>query len=136
MKKHINKQKSSENQMEKADKNIYQYGKYSFQVKMMVAGHQVSKVFDTLDEARTWRDIQRAGSALDLDEKRIFEARATKREARTFTVRQGLERYAKEVTPAKKGSKVELFRIGKAKKSSLANKSLYMVTPKDVLSFL
>ena len=61
MKKPINKQKSSENQMEKADKNIYQYGKYSFQVKMMVAGHQVSKVFDTLDEARTWRDLQRAG---------------------------------------------------------------------------
>lgn len=120
----------------KVDKNIYQYGEYSFQVKMMVAGHQVSKVFDYLDEARTWRDLQRAGSSLDLDEKRIFEARANKREARTFTVKQALERYAKEITPTKKGASVELTRIGKAKKAALASKSLYMVTPKDVLSFM
>lgn len=136
MNKTIKNQKLPKTQMERVDKNIYQYGKYSFQVKMMVAGYQVSKVFDTLDEARTWRDLQRAGSSLDTDEKRIFEARASKREARTFTVRQALERYAIEVTPAKKGAKVELFRIGKAKTTSLANKSLYMVTPKDALAFM
>jgi integrase len=128
--------KASEGQMKKVDKNIYKYGEFSFQVKMMVAGHQVSRVFDFLDEARTWRDLQRAGSSLDLDEKRIFEARANKREARTFTVKQALERYALEVTPAKKGAAVELTRIGKAKKTALASKSLYMVTPKDALAFL
>ena len=136
MKKAIKNLKQSANQMEKADKNIYQYGEYSFQVKMMVAGHQVSKVFDTLDEARTWRDLQRAGSSLDMDEKRIFEARANKRAARTFTVRQALERYATEVTSTKKGAAVELTRIGKAKKTVLASKSLYMVSPKDVLAFM
>ncbi len=135
MKKPVKNQKSK-NQMEKVDKNIYQYGEYSFQVKMMVAGHQVSKVFDFLDEARTWRDLQRAGSSLDIDEKRIFEARANKRSALTFTVKQALERYATEVTPAKKGAAVELTRINKAKKSALAGKSLYMVTPKDVLAFM
>jgi integrase len=128
--------KPPKNQMVKADKNIYQYGEYSFQVKMMVAGHQVSQVFDFLDEARTWRDLQRAGSSLDVDEKRIFEARANKRAARTFTVGQALERYATEVTPTKKGAAVELTRIGKAKKTALASKSLYMVTPKDVLAFM
>ncbi len=131
-----NNRKTSEGQMKKVDKNIYQYGKFSFQVKMMVAGHQVSRVFDFLDEARTWRDLQRAGSSLDLDEKRIFEARANKREARTFTVYQALERYAIEVTPAKKGAAVELTRINKAKRTSLVSKSLYMVTPKDALAFL
>lgn len=136
MKKTANKQKLPESPMQRVDKNIYQYGEYSFQVKMMVAGHQVSKVFDTLDEARTWRDLQRAGSSLDIDEKRIFEARANKRSARTFTVMQALERYATEVTPAKKGAAVELTRINKAKKSSLSGKSLYMVTPKDVLVFM
>ncbi len=136
MKKAVKNRKLSENQMERVDKNIYQYGEFSFQVKMMVAGHQVSKVFDTPDEARTWRDLQRAGSSLDLDEKRIFEARANKRAARTFTVKQALERYAAEVTPTKKGSAVELTRIGKAKKTALAGKSLYMVTPKDVLAFM
>lgn len=122
--------------MKKVDKNIYQYGEFSFQVKMMIAGHQVSRVFDFLSEARTWRDLQRAGSSLDLDEKRIFEARANKREARTFTVMQALDRYALEITPSKKGASVELTRIGKSQKTELARKSLYMVTPKDVLKFL
>jgi len=136
MKKSTKNQKPPENQMVKVDKNIYQYGEYSFQVKMMVAGHKVSKVFDFLYEAQTWRDLQHAGSSLDVDEKRIFESRANKRAARTFTVMQALDRYAKEVTPAKKGSAVELTRIGKAKKTALAGKSLYMVTPKDVMAFM
>lgn len=136
MKKIVKNRQSPKAHMGKVDKNIYQYGEYSFQVKMMVAGHKVSKVFDTLDEARTWRDLQRAGSSLDVDEKRIFEARVNKREARTFTVAQALERYATEITPAKKGAAVELTRIGKAKKTSLASKSLYMVTPKDALAFM
>lgn len=109
---------------------------YSYQVKMMVGGQQISETFDTLPEAQTWRDLQRASSALDLDEKRIFEARAKKREAKTYTVLQALQRYEKEVTPSKKGADVEKTRIGKAKKSNLAKKSLYMVTPKDVLSFM
>ena len=118
------------------DKNIYKRGEYSYQVKMMIGGQQISETFDTLPEAQTWRDLQRAGSALDLDEKRIFEARAKKREAKTYTVLQALQRYEKEVTPAKKGADVEKTRIGKAKKTKLASKSLYMVTPKDVLSFM
>ncbi len=136
MKKAVKNRKLPKNQMKRVDKNIYQYGEYSFQVKRMVAGHQVSNVFDTLDEARTWRDLQRAGSSLDVDEKRIYEARANKRAARTSIVRQALERYAIEVTPAKKGAGVELTRIGKARKTKLASKSLYMVTPKDVLAFM
>ncbi len=134
--KHSAKKTSSVVTMIKVDKNIYQYGGYSFQVKMMVAGHKVSQVFDFIDEARTWRDLQRAGSSLDIDEKRIFEARANKRESRTYTVKQALERYETEVTPTKKGAAVELTRIGKAKKTVLASKSLYMVTPKDVLIFM
>ena len=136
MNKSIKNPKPPKNLMTKVDKNIYQYGEYSFQVKKMVGGHQVSQVFDFLDEARTWRDLQRAGSSLDVDEKRIYEARANKRAARTFTVNQALERYAKEVTPSKKGAAVELTRINKAKKSMLSGKSLYMVTPKDVLAFM
>ena len=120
------KHNSAEVKMKKVDKNIYQYGEYSFQVKMMVAGHQISQVFDFLDEAKTWRDLQRAGSSLDVDEKRIFEARAKKRESRSYTVKQALERYEKEVTPAKKGSAVELTRIGKAKRATIASKSFYL----------
>jgi integrase len=136
MKKSDKNPKLSKVVMKKIDKNIYQYGKYSFQVKMMVASHQVSKVFDTLNEARTWRYLQRAASSLDVDEKRIFEARVNKRAALTFTVKQALDRYAADVTPAKKGASVELTRIGKAKRTALCNKSFYMVTPDDVLAFM
>lgn len=132
----IKNRQQPRSQMNRVDKNIYQYGEYSYQVKMMVAGHQASKVFDTLDEARTWRDLQRASSSLDLNEKRIFEARALKREARTYTVKQALERYEKEITPAKKGAAVEASRIRKAKRTLLATKSLYLITPKDVLAFM
>lgn len=127
---------SPELSMKQVDKNIYQYGDYSFQVKMMVAGNKASKVFDTLPEARTWRDLQRAGAALDHDEARIFEARVKKREAQTFTVRQALDKYMKEITPTKKGADVEEDRINKTKRTKLANKSLYMVKPSDVLDFL
>lgn len=136
MKKLDKNPKPSKVVMKKIDKNIYQYGKYSFQVKMMVASHQVSKVFDTLNEARTWRDLQRAGSSLDVDEKRIFEARVNKRAALTFTVKQALDRYATDVTPAKKGASVELTRIGKAQRTALSNKSFYMVSSDDVLAFM
>ena len=68
--------------MEKADKNISPHGEYSFQAKMMVAGHHVFKVFDTLDEAKIWKNLQRTDSSPDLDGKHIFETQANKRTAR------------------------------------------------------
>jgi len=40
------------------------------------------------------------------------------------------------VTPAKKGAAVELTRINKAKKTALASKSIYLLTPDDALAFL
>jgi integrase len=122
--------------VEKIDKGIYKRGEYSFQVKMMHQGIKISETFDTLRDAQTWRDLQAASSSLDIDSKRIYEARAHKRAAQTFTVRQALERYALEVTPAKKGAAVELTRIAKAKRTTFSNKSMYTVSPKDTLAFL
>ena len=60
----------------------------------------------------------------------------TQREAETFTLKQALERYAREVTPLKKGAAVELTRINKAKQTTLASKSIYLCTPDDALAFL
>lgn len=122
--------------MKKVDKGIYERGEFSFQVKMMHQGIKISETFDTLKDARLWRDLQLSASSLDVDSKRIFESRAHKREAQTYTVRQLLEKYALEVTPAKKGAAVELTRIGKSKRTSFANKSVYTISSKDVLEFL
>gem|GEM_PF-5925188 len=38
------------------EKGIYQEGEYSFRVRMMISGSKVDKTFDTLPEARIFRD--------------------------------------------------------------------------------
>jgi hypothetical protein len=56
--------------MEKVEKNIYQRGECSFQVKMMLAGHSVNQNFDTLLEARAFRDQKSFVRAIDPDAKK------------------------------------------------------------------
>lgn len=65
----------------KAEKNIYKRGEYSYQVKMMIGSHPISETFDTLPEARAFRDSKKAASVLDPDFKRVLESRIKKTEA-------------------------------------------------------
>jgi len=118
------------------DKGIYQRGAYSYQVKMMVAGHRISETFDTLEEARAFRDSKRVSRALDPDFKRVLGARVKKAEANSFTLEEALNRYEREVTLTKKGAYPEKCRIAKLKRFSIAKVSLYSLTPEDVLHFL
>jgi len=74
--------------MKKVEKGIYQRGLYSFQVKMMIAGHKLDKTFDTLSEARVFRDGHRMSQALDVHESAIIESRIKNQEA----VDQGRDR--------------------------------------------
>lgn len=129
-------QKNKKEVATKVDKNIYKRGECSFQVKMMRGNFRTSKVFDSLGEAQIWRDLQLAATALDVDEKRIFQSRANKRDAISFSVLQALKKYEKEITPHKKGADVELTRIGKAKRTKLADMSLYLVQPHHVEEFM
>jgi integrase len=118
------------------DKGIYQRGPYSYQVKMMVASHKISETFDTLEEARAFRDQKRVAKALDPDFKRVLEARVKKSEASSFTLTEALSRYEREVTKEKKGAYPEKCRIAKLKRYSISNVSFYCITPEDVLHFL
>lgn len=122
--------------MKQIDKNIYQRGEYSFQVKMMVKGKAVTHTCDSLAEARTWRDQKRVKSALDADDAAIFSARIKRRQIKTMTVEQALDKYIIEITPRKKGAPEEIYRIGKTKRTEFAQINIYMVTPEDVLDFL
>lgn len=122
--------------IEKVEKNIYKRGECSFQVKMTRAKHSVSKVFDTLNEALIWRDLQLAAVSLDVDEKRIFQSRANKRDSAGFSVLDALKKYEKEITPHKKGASVESTRIGKAKRTKLAKMSMYLVQSHHVEEFM
>lgn len=117
-------------------KNIVKRGEYSFRVRVYCNGQYTTSTFDTLKDAQIWRDRVKANQELDTDKRDIKKARITQREAKTYTLKQALERYAKEVTPAKKGAAVELTRINKAKNTALASKSIYLITPDDTLAFL
>jgi len=122
--------------MKKVEKGIYQRGLYSFQVKMMIAGHKLDKTFDTLSEARVFRDGHRMSQALDVHESAIIESRIKKQSIKGVTVGDALDKYLLEITPQKKGANAEEWRIGKAKRTQLAKKPLHGVTPDDVLSYL
>ncbi|WP_374600759.1 tyrosine-type recombinase/integrase [Niveibacterium sp.] len=118
------------------EKGIYQRGPCSFQVKMLFQGHALNGTFDTLAEARAFRDSKRASLALDPDAARVLKSRVRRNEIRTFTLEAALERYAVEVTPAKKGAAVELGYIAKIKRHKLATKSLFQIGPDDIADFL
>lgn len=117
-------------------KNITKRGKYSFRARVYCNGQYKTATFDTLKDAQIWRDRVKTDQELDVNKKDIKKARLTQREAKSFTLKQALERYAIEVTPSKKGAAVELTRINKAKKSRLAAKSIFLITPDDALAFL
>jgi len=120
----------------KIEKNIHQEGPHSFRVRMMVNGHRLDKVLDTLPEARVYRDSHKLSQALDIHESAVIESRIKKQAIKSLSVGDALDRYLREITPEKKGASTEEYRIGKARRTTLAKKPLHGVTPDDVLAFL
>jgi len=102
----------------------------------MVDGHRIVGTFDSLEEARAFRDAKRAALTLDPDAKRLLETRAKRSDVKAATLSTILERYKKEVSSKKKSSDSEGHKIARIQRSSLAKKSLYRITPEDVLAFL
>jgi len=99
------------------EKNITQRcAGFSFRVRMTISGVRFDENFDTLDEARAFRDRKRADFALDPTAKLVLQSREIKREATRLTLDALLMRYADEVTPAKKGKRAELLRIRKLRR--------------------
>ena len=94
------------------ERNITQRcGGYSFRVRMTVSGMRIDETFDTIDEARAFRDRKKADLALDPTAKLVIQSREVKREAARLTLDTLLKKYEEEVTPTKKGSKQEAIRI-------------------------
>lgn len=117
-------------------KNITKRGEYSYRVRVYVNGSTETETFDTLKDAQIWRDKKKARNELDPDKQQISNARIKQREAKSSTMLKALERYEQEITPKKKGAKVELTRISKLKKTSISRKSIYAIHPSDVLVVL
>ncbi|MFM0729337.1 site-specific integrase [Paraburkholderia sediminicola] len=118
------------------ERGIYQRGPFSFQVKLMVDGHRIVGTFDSLDEARAFRDSKRAALTLDPDAKRLLETRAKRNDVKAATLSTILDRYKKEISAKKKSSESEAHKIARIQRSTLAKKSLYRITPEDVVAFL
>lgn len=117
-------------------KNITKRGEYSYRVRVFVNGSTETETFDSLKDAQIWRDKKKARNELDPDKQQISNARIKQREAKSSTMLKALERYEQEITPKKKGAKVELTRISKLKTTSIAKKSIYAIHPSDVLLVL
>lgn len=122
--------------MKQIEKGIRKRGDLSFQVRITVGGLPIAATFDTLAEARAYRDKTRADVALDPNAKLVLEARVKKREAEALTLDQALQRYEAEVTGTKKGAIKEKSRIAKLRRSRYVQKSLYRISPEDILEML
>lgn len=120
----------------KIEKGITQRGPASFLVRMMVGGQKISETFRSLGEARAFRDTKLAASALDPDFKKVLASRVSKREATSASLGSLLDRYKDEITTTKKGAVPEGHRIAKLKRDAIAQKSIYRITPEDILEFL
>lgn len=116
----------------KVEKNIYQLGEYSFQVKLEIAGLVISKVFDTLAEAQTFRDSHKVSKALDVHETAIFESRIKKRESKSYTVKLLIADYRK-ISEKKKGYEQEKASLDLLSRLPISTKPLYMVRKSDIL---
>lgn len=114
---------------------IYRAAGYSFQVRLRIHGVLMIQTFDTLPEARAYRDRIKADASLDPAAKEVFESRQRKREAASISLTDLLERYRQEVTPAKKGATVEGYRIKKLESFPIAKLPIYSVNREAVLAF-
>jgi integrase len=86
---------------------------FSFRVRMKIGSTYVNETFFTLEEARAYRDLLRAGKATDKDQEKVLKAKAEKKKAASMTIGTLLDRYLKEVSIHKKGHKDEAYSIGR-----------------------
>lgn len=87
----------------------------------------VSKTFPILSDAEKWETVMTADM--------IRGTWLPTKEAERTTLTEALERYLKEVTPTKKGSKRETDRIKRWIDNPLATRTLAQIRSKDVAEF-
>jgi integrase len=121
--------------LKQIEKNIYLRGAAQYQVKLMVAGRRISETFETLAEARTYRDKLRSDTALDHDKKQVLAQRLRKREVAGETLEKLLDRYVKEVSVLKKSENTDRLRVKKLKRHQIAQTSVYAITKENIQEF-
>ena len=119
------------------EKNITQRcGGFSYRVRMTVSGSRIDENFDSIEEARAFRDRKRADLALDPTAKLVLQSRGAMREASSLTLDTLLTRYANEVSPVKKDKRTELLRIKKLRRFAISALSVKLVDRSALLNFI
>ena len=104
---------------------IEKRGKFQWRAKVRRKGHPPqSGTFDTKGAAELW--ARRVEREMDTG---VFVSRL---EGERTTLREALERYEREVTPAKKGWREETYRIGYWRRHSLAARTLAAMRSSDL----
>ncbi|NYE61997.1 integrase [Duganella sp. 1224] len=109
---------------------------FSYRVRMMVNGTRIDETFDTVQEARAYRDRLRADAATDPAYKLVLEAKQRKETAAKLTLEALLDRYLAEITPTKRGARAEISKIGKLKRYPIARLPINLVRREAVLQFM
>ena len=108
----------------------------SFRVKLMRGGHLIDKSFDTLADARIFRDLTLANSALDPNEEATFAASAKKVENKSYTFSDAIKTYRTEKSEKKKGWEKEKSQLDKLARSDIATMPLYQIKSTDIIKLM
>lgn len=101
---------------------------FSFRVRMKVGETYINETFFSLDDARAYRDLLRAGKSTDRDQEKVLRAKVEKKKAIGLTVSSLFDRYLDEVTVHKKGWKEETYTVKRLQRMShFANLPVYLV---------
>lgn len=125
----------------KVEKNIYmRCGGESYQVRMSHGDHKISKTFDTLDQARSFRDGVNYKSSTDVISQAIYKSIIDRQAVANFTFKNALERYEREYSDKKPSGDSEKSRIRRiikiAEDMNLSDKALILIDKADILAIL
>ncbi|MBS1169294.1 MAG: site-specific recombinase, phage integrase family [Burkholderiaceae bacterium] len=109
---------------------------FSYRVRLTINGARINQTFDTLQEARAYRDRMRADAATDPTHRLVIEAKQRKEEAAKLTLSDLLDRYRDEITPTKKSAPVEVTKIAKLKRYEISRLPVALVGRDAIVHFM
>lgn len=133
--------KSKPTEATKAEKarNRYITSRYegrSFWVRMRLHGIQIQATFDTIEDARAYRDRMLADATTDPTHRLVIQSRQKKGNTEKNTLGMMLTRYANEVTEFKKAPSSEHIRIGIILSLDIAALPIELVNRDAALRFI
>jgi integrase len=138
-KKVTSKSKSTEATKAEKARNRYITSRYegrSFWVRMRLHGIQIQATFDTIEDARAYRDRMLADATTDPTHRLVIQSRQKKGNTEKNTLGMMLIRYAKEVTEFKKAPSSEHIRIGIILNLDIAALPIELVNRDAALRFI